>query len=165
MIFCVLSDSHGDLASIDSMLGDLQAKDIVVQAFIHAGDCAIDTDYIRRQTGLPTYTVWGNSDIYRYRQIYKPDEFIEIDGHTIWLTHGHKYLQDSDDVHLLREQAQIFSADIVIYGHTHKPHIVELEHILFLNPGSTARPRNSNSSYALLDINGSNIQTTICEIC
>lgn len=164
MKFCVLSDSHGDFASMEKLLTALQLEIADIQAFLHAGDFAADSDYLRLQTGLPVYAVYGNSDNYRQRQYYKLDEFIPVGDKLIWLTHGHRYLNNYDELELLYEQASILAADVVVYGHTHRAHVDKRKDIFFLNPGSISQPRNSKHSYAILEIKGSDINTSIYEI-
>ena len=164
MRFCVLSDSHGDTAAMDRLLKDLRARELSVDAFIHAGDYAADTNYLSAETGLPIYAVWGNSDPYKQRHYHKPDEFIELADKMIWLTHGHRYLQTAHDLQELHEQAQVYVVDIVVYGHTHRPAIDNIDEILFLNPGSISMPRMSKPSYAILEVTSENIHTAIYEI-
>ena len=54
-------------------------------------------------------------------------------------------------------------ADILIYGHTHVPKVVQRNHLLVINPGSLSLPRQENHepSYAVLNIEGDDIS---CEI-
>lgn len=147
MRYLVLSDSHGEMQNLHQLL-DLK---IPVQGYLHAGDFAQDADFLRQETALPVYTVYGNSDY--NRQAYKPDLFLELAGYNIWLTHGHRYLDNSLNIKLLLEQAQIVEADIVIFGHTHIPYLHKQNNILFLNPGSISRPRRGSSkSFAILDL-------------
>lgn len=164
MMFCVLSDSHGSIKSIERLLSDLDKRNIKPNAFIHTGDYAADSEYLRLHTGLTIYAVYGNCDSYSQRQLYKPDEFIQVGEKFIWLTHGHRYIQDQHDLELLTQQAQVFGVDIVVYGHTHKSNVATVDNILFLNPGSISLPRNSNCSYAVLEIEGGSINTNIYEI-
>ena len=147
MRYIILSDSHGELENIQQLLD----KKIPVTGYLHAGDFAQDADYLRQETALPVYAVYGNSD-YK-RQAYKPDIFLEFANHHIWLTHGHRYLNTNSDISLLLEQALLVGATIVIFGHTHLPFLQKKSGILFLNPGSISRPRNgSTKSFAVLDI-------------
>jgi hypothetical protein len=56
-----------------------------------------------------------------------------------------------------------FSA--VIFGHLHCPSVFEQKGVLFLNPGSAARPRrNYPASLALLHVSGNSIKTQIVNI-
>ena len=50
------------------------------------------------------------------------------------------------------EFGEKYSADIVITGHTHKPHFNFKDNMCFINPGSFNRPIDSVASIAILDI-------------
>ncbi|MCX7781764.1 MAG: YfcE family phosphodiesterase, partial [Negativicutes bacterium] len=82
----------------------------------------------------------------------KIDEFIEAQGKRIWLTHGHRY-QVKDRLKELVWWSRQFGADIVIYGHSHRPEIKWEEGILIFNPGSAAYPRQAKiPTLGLLEI-------------
>ncbi len=66
-----------------------------------------------------------------------------VDGHKIFVTHGHLY--NEDQLPLLN------SGDSIIYGHFHTPLAKEVNGIYVLNPGSTSLPKSDTNSYALLD--------------
>lgn len=66
--------------------------------------------------------------------IMAPYALLEVDGHTMFLTHGHIYNEES--------MPAIKSGDILISGHTHVPRIKNDNEHLFLNPGSAALPKN-----------------------
>jgi putative phosphoesterase len=44
-------------------------------------------------------------------------------------------------------------ADIVCFGHTHRPYVEEIDNILFINPGSLCYPRSKypEPTYCILD--------------
>ena len=67
------------------------------------------------------------------------------------------------DLNPLCEYAKRKGADILIYGHTHVPKVVQRNHLLVINPGSLSLPRQENHepSYAVLNIEGDYIS---CEI-
>ena len=54
----------------------------------------------------------------------------------------------------LREEAEQRSADIVMFGHTHRPHLEVYNDITMLNPGSLSYPRQRprKRSYMVMDI-------------
>ena len=56
-------------------------------------------------------------------------------------------------------------ADIVMYGHTHKPMIQQEEKLLVLNPGSLSLPRQEGHrpTYILLELEKGKLAK--CEIC
>ena len=60
----------------------------------------------------------------------------------MWITHGHRY-GVSFDTEEIKEEARILGADIVMFGHTHRPYLDEEEDLITLNPGSMTYPRQS----------------------
>jgi putative phosphoesterase len=58
-----------------------------------------------------------------------------------------------------------YDADVVIYGHTHRPLVTKLDGRLFVNPGA-AGPRRFNlaPSVARLTISGGNAEVELVEI-
>ena len=75
---------------------------------------------------------------------------IEANGHKILLTHGH--LQGVDyGYNKLGLDAKLLGAKIAIHGHTHVPVCEQRGNFMFINPGSTSRPRGgSPASFAIL---------------
>jgi hypothetical protein len=55
---------------------------------------------------------------------------------------------------MLKKEAIAAGADIVMYGHTHKPVIDISKNIIAINPGSLSYPRQENRkpSYIIMDI-------------
>lgn len=137
----VISDTHGDQATI------LQAIKVLshVDMWLHAGDCSQDAEWLRSLVRVPVIAAKGNCD---GQTIAKIDEFVEAQGHKIWLTHGHRYgvKQNTNDLVRLGRQHQV---DIVIYGHTHVPDNHWSEGILIFNPGSAY---GSRATCGILDI-------------
>lgn len=58
------------------------------------------------------------------------------------------------DVYGLVDEARDRKCDAVIYGHTHKPYVANIDKILVVNPGSLAYPRQDGRvpSYAVMDV-------------
>lgn len=70
---------------------------------------------------------------------------LEVDGHLLYLTHGHLPGNCPDDApHLTRGSA-------LITGHTHIKTLDEHDGILFVNPGSTSLPKDETPSYAIYE--------------
>ena len=143
----VISDTHGNIPAIRRAIVAVGPVDI----WLHAGDFSQDANALAEFTGLPVTAVAGNCD---KEATAKIDEFIEVAGKRIWLTHGHRY-QVKERVKELVWWSRQFGADIVIYGHSHWPEIIEEAGILVLNPGSAAYPRQAKIPTAgLLEITG-----------
>ena len=146
MKIIIVSDSHGNTLNFDAIIEQHQAD-----IYLHAGDFAADSEIFRLKTGKPTFAVLGNTD--RQRNHYKPDEYIEIDGFLLWLTHGNKYLGYNSDCCKLITPAQEIQADIVVFGHTHIAKVETQYNITFINPGSISYPRDiPKPSFAVLEL-------------
>jgi putative phosphoesterase len=87
----------------------------------------------------------------------KYEEVLEIDGHLVFITHGHRYFVH-DTVEILVKRAKQLNCDIALFGHTHMVYAKNIDGILTLNPGSAFSPRNQiPPSYLLLTINDSEV--------
>ena len=73
------------------------------------------------------------------------------------ITHGHRY-GVTKDTSLLKQEAIFRGADIVMYGHTHRPKFTFDDHLIVINPGSLTRPRQDGGlpSYIMLEMNKTN---------
>ena len=92
--------------------------------------------------------VRGNCDrFYEYGNIPFPPVSLTMEsyGHRITVTHGDR---------LWLDDFQLNSGDIFISGHTHRSMLEKNGGIIFLNPGSPARPRDGVKSFAILDEKG-----------
>lgn len=70
--------------------------------------------------------------------------FFEIDGKTIYCSHGHIYNE--------KNLPPLKKGDIFLHGHTHVLQIKELDGITICNPGSVSLPKEGNPpTYAILD--------------
>lgn len=129
----IMGDSHGDSYSIK------RAVQVVgnVDFWLHTGDYYRDGAILTTVANQEVIAVAGNCD---GRIDAKPDEFIDVKGYRIWLTHGHRY-GVKQDLTELKSWAVRFEADVVVFGHTHQSFISQESGLLLFNPGSTALPR------------------------
>ena len=154
----VVSDTHGDIVILKKAIAAAGPLD----QWLHAGDYYQDGWRLAELTGLPVTVVAGNCD--RTNAVLA-DEYIEVAGKTIWITHGHRY-----DVKYGMAQLTFwgkeYDASVVVFGHTHISYNKWHEGILLLNPGSPRLPRGgSESSFAILEINeNATIEATIIEL-
>lgn len=142
----VVSDTHGDNSKLEKLL--LKYPDCYM--YIHAGDSQTYESQI-----YPFITVKGNNDYY----IDKLYRVIRLDGHGIYLTHGHKnYLSDEVISGCCRNN----SCDIFIHGHIHKPYYKKYDGVHILCPGSLAYPRGvEKETYAIILIDGDEVNINI----
>lgn len=70
--------------------------------------------------------------------------FIELDGHTIFATHGHH--------HNPANPPMLKKGDILLNGHTHIPANQDMADFIYMNPGSVSIPKeNSAHGYIIYD--------------
>lgn len=138
----ILSDSHGDLKSIQKALdffGD-------VEYVFHLGDYASDASYIAEHSRAIVRSVRGNCDFIAEDPYF--DEEV-ICGNRIILTHGHK-LNAKYSIERLYYYALEHEAKAILFGHTHVAMTQFVDGIWLVNPGSVSDPRAGERSAALL---------------
>lgn len=142
----ITGDTHGNQQAIRQIIAVTPA----VELWLHTGDYSKDANFLETITKLPVIKVGGNGDI--NDKTVNPDEIFELEGHNIWLTHGHKYFRYGQ-VSELAWWAGRLETDIVVYGHTHVPMFKWYGDVLLINPGSPALPRNgSKPCFAVLTL-------------
>lgn len=146
MKILIVSDTHGHERNLERVL----EKTGPVDYFIHLGDVEGHEDYIKVLAGCPVYMVAGNNDF--FSDLPREDEFW-IGKYHVLITHGH-YYGVSLGTSGLKEEALSRKADIVMYGHTHRPEIDIDGQITVLNPGSLSYPRQMGRkpSYIMMEI-------------
>lgn len=151
----VFSDTHGD---INDCIDIINAEKLL-SAVIHAGDCARDAEDLSSIfPNIPIHYVSGNNDWYSSAPL---NLNLKIGGKNIFVTHGHGYrVKYEYNLSSLAEKARQNSADLVIFGHTHKPQTEYIGKMILLNPGSVRFTR----TYAEAVIDGNEIKTRIAEI-
>jgi putative phosphoesterase len=169
----VLSDTHVP-ASLRSLPDDLLARLRGVDRILHAGDITAPEVLDRLESIAPTTAVVGNMDPPAMRLRLKERELLQLAGRTVGLAHGHQRhaLQDryigssygdpEFDLFYQAMSAQLPSAEIILFGHFHRPVIREWKGILFINPGSIAPP-HERPTFAILDL-GEVVEAHIVEL-
>ncbi len=117
---------------------------------IHCGDAEGYEEVLTEAAGCPVHIVLGNNDFFSNLPREKD---IQIGKYKIWVTHGHNYLVSMGNETIKRE-AIARGADIVCYGHTHRPVVDRDEEIIAVNPGSLSYPRQENRrpSYVIMEM-------------
>ncbi len=82
----------------------------------------------------------------------------EADDRRVLLVHGsprriNEYLFEDRPVSSFQRLAASSNADIVVFGHTHKPYTKWVDDVLFVNAGSVGKPKDGNwhACYIILD--------------
>jgi len=137
MRILIISDTHRHHEPLE----DILIEDGPFDMLIHCGDLEGEEDEIFNLTGpeCACIMVPGNND---YFSQLPRERSVTLEGHTIWITHGHHYYV-STDPSLIKYEAEHRGAEIVMYGHTHIPVIDETGPVIAINPGSLTYPRQS----------------------
>jgi putative phosphoesterase len=137
MKILVMSDSHKNTLAVLQAVSQA-GPDLV----LHLGDHDTDCKIIRQNMPqIPIRAVRGNCDM-RSNEL-DVDEFV-AEGKRILMTHGHLYGVKATNAALL-DEAVARQADIVLYGHTHRPFYMEYEGMYIINPGSIGMGQNTYS--------------------
>lgn len=127
----LISDTHGKLRNeVFDHFAD-------VDHILHAGDIGNADILVALAAIAPVAAVWGNTDGVDIRLEVPETASVEVEGRTILVVHGHRLGSPTPEG--LRSAHP--EADIVVFGHTHKPAFERIETRLFINPGSAGAPR------------------------
>ena len=84
----------------------------------------------------------------------------DVDGKRLLLVHGsprkmNEYLFEDRPVSSFQRLAAASNADVIVFGHTHKPYAKLVDGVWFVNVGSVGKPKDGDwhACYALLDVN------------
>lgn len=146
MRILVISDTHGNDTNLQQVLDAEHPYDQV----IHLGDIEGAEDYLAAAAGCPVAAVRGNND---YFSDLPGEQIIEVGGKRIFITHGHYYYVAAGVEHLIRE-ARGRAVDMVMFGHTHRPLVLQKGGLTVLNPGSLSYPRQEGHrpSYIVMEM-------------
>jgi putative phosphoesterase len=88
---------------------------------------------------------------------FVPDLRFETEGKRVLLVHGsprrmNEYLFEDRPDSSFQRLAESSNADIIVFGHTHKPYVKEVGGVLFVNAGSVGKPKDGDwrACYVLL---------------
>lgn len=150
MTILVFSDSHGDTDAMAAVTAQVR-PDLV----LHLGDHFSDMVKLhQRFPEIPMQGVQGNCD----RPGSPRSLRLTPEGKRIYAVHGHEH-GVKEDLSRLYFSALEAGADLVLFGHTHRPLREEKDGVRFLNPGSIGR--GWPPSYGLVRIEGGQLFTEI----
>ncbi|HVU13456.1 MAG TPA: metallophosphoesterase family protein [Phototrophicaceae bacterium] len=169
----ILSDIHGDIAALETVLEQLETYHHVDQ-ILCAGDLVgrgPEPDKVvdlMRARAIPT--VRGNHDEWSYGLSAESKAYLkelplewrtEIAGRTIFMCHGKPgnnlwgLYRDHISNTLLNMMLISLNADVLITGHTHMPLYVRVKRGCVINPGSLYtfhNVRSSSHTYGVLHL-------------
>lgn len=128
----IISDTHGLLRP--------EVFDVFreVDRILHAGDVG-PPDLLDELSAIaPVTAVWGNTDGFALRA--RVPEVVEtrIEGFDFLLIHGHQLGAPTPE----RLNQRYPSAEVIIFGHTHRPLLVTVDQVVtVMNPGGAGARR------------------------
>ena len=128
MNILVVSDSHGKTDNL------MRAVELTRPEYVlHLGDCQRDLERLRQAFPmLPMEGVPGNCD---YGSCDQPERLTELGGVRILMLHGHTRGVKSDIMRAVWA-ARECGAQVLLFGHTHRPLVDNDGTLLTLNPGA-----------------------------
>ena len=144
----VVSDTHRYEDNLEKVI----EKEAPFDVFIHLGDIEGREAKIKSMLDIKVavHMVEGNNDF--FSGLDKEKE-ISLGKYKAFITHGHLY-GVSTGQEMLADEAKYRSADIAMYGHTHRPQLTDIDGVTVLNPGSISYPRQMDrrASYSILHV-------------
>ena len=143
-MIAIFSDTHSTAghALEGAALTAAREADIVV----HAGDLTSETALEAFQEECDRFlAVHGNADSAAVRDRLPTARVVEADSLRIAVTHR----QDGGETGLAMF-GRSRGADLVVFGHSHRPTAIETDDLTLLNPGSHAEPRGNRPGFAVL---------------
>lgn len=131
----VLSDTHGHLPA--KVLELFEGVDLI----LHAGDIGRDDLLIELEAVAPTLAVSGNMDGAPLENTRPLVRQIETPAGKVAMTHGHLSTAPSNNPARLVARFAEFGPDIIIFGHSHAPHLSRVGNVWVFNPGSAGQAR------------------------
>lgn len=108
-----------------------------VELILHAGDVGGSPILDELRLIAPVRAVFGNTDPPGEPGL-ESEIAIEVGGLRVHVSHGHEVGSPTP-----AKLAARYDADVIIYGHTHRPLVTRHDGRLFVNPGA-AGPRRFN---------------------
>ncbi len=146
MKIIVFADSHTDLDTMS----------VVVKAekpgmIIHLGDHLTDGLGLKALFGsIPIELIKGNTDM---GVGYPEERVFAVNKMVFFIAHGNRYRVE-DGIEDICERGKNCKADIILYGHTHKPMLCVRKGIKIMNPGRIGRKSSKQiqATYGLIEL-------------
>ena len=142
----IVSDTHRENDNFMKVVQNEKPFDML----IHCGDIE-GAEYLYSKTvSCPMHMIAGNNDFFT---TLPPEKEFKIGKYNTFLTHGHTY-RVSVGYEMLRQEGIAHDADIVMFGHTHRPYVDCVGGVWLVNPGSLSYPRQEGRrpSYIVMDM-------------
>lgn len=144
-VLAVISDTHA--ADGHALRGRTLAAVREADAVVHAGDLSREP-VLDALTDVndTVYAVAGNNDDSALRERLPGERVVGHEGATVAVRHRSR--SGSTGLVLFGRERD---ADLVVFGHSHRPEFDDSGAVPLLNPGSYARPRGNPPAHAELE--------------
>ncbi len=136
MLIGLVSDTHSLIRP--EIFTALAGVDLI----LHAGDVGGSAVLTELGAIAPVQAVYGNTDVPGDPNL-KAELLLDIDGVSIHVSHGHEFGSPTPEKLLAR-----YPANIIVFGHTHKPLVERAGARLVVNPGAAGPTRFSSKPSA-----------------
>jgi phosphoesterase, MJ0936 family len=149
----LISDTHGLIRP------GVHAALTGVELILHAGDVGGSAILDELRLIAPVKAVFGNTD--RPGEPGLAEEIVlEVGGLRVHVSHGHEVGSPTPAKLAVR-----YDADVVVYGHTHRPLVTQHDGRLFVNPGAAGAKRfNISPSVGKLTVANGKAEIEIIDI-
>ena len=149
----LISDTHGLIRpGVHSALTG-------VELILHAGDVGGTAILDELRLIAPVRAVFGNTDPPDHPEL-STELSVQVNGLRVHVSHGNEVGSPTPE-----KLAERYDADVVIYGHTHRPLVTRKDGMLFVNPGAAGPKRfNISPSVARLTIVDGRAEVEIIDI-
>jgi uncharacterized protein len=127
----LISDTHG------SVRPAIHERLAGVERLLHAGDVGGAHVLAELATIAPLTAVAGNTDGFDVRARVPEEAQLELAGRRVVVVHGHRLGSPTPEA----LHAAYPEADIIVYGHTHRPLVERVAGTLIVNPGAAGPAR------------------------
>ena len=126
---------------------------------LHGGDVGGDEILDELSIIAPVHAVFGNTDPPGNPRLQLAVDMV-VDGLRIHVSHGHELGVPKPAKLLAR-----YTADVIVYGHTHEPLVVSTDGRLVVNPGAAGPARfDIKPSVAILEIAGGKADVRLIDL-
>ena len=149
----LISDTHGLVRpSVYTALAG-------VELILHAGDVGGDDILDELALIAPVRAVYGNTDPQDDPRLSATID-LEIGGVRVHVSHGHELGAPTPEKLLAA-----YAADVIVYGHTHKQLVANVDGRWVVNPGAAgARRFDLRPSVAQMTIEGTDVNVELVEL-
>lgn len=145
----VISDTHGNIATIKHVLGF--AKTQGIEAIIHCGDwCDEQSVKVVLEYNLPLYTVLGNCDEAHKEEVWSALAGANKEEDVLEFKLGGRRIAIAHQPYKISDHIESGKYDAVFHGHLHMAARVEkMRSTLVVNPGALGN--TTKPSFAVYD--------------